>query len=54
MKSLSRLFALTMLSLGMCLPLAGCVIETDTPHDNAIQPLDGDGVEFEGEGRLDD
>ena len=54
MKTLSRLFALTMLSLGMGLPLVGCVVETDTPGDNAVEPLDGDGLEFEGEGRIDD
>ena len=53
MKALTRLFTLTALSLGLGLPLTGCIVETESPR-GIVEPLDGDGVEIEGEGRIDD
>lgn len=53
MKKLSRWIAIPLLALGLGLPASGCIFEVDTPN-NAVEPVDGDGLEIEGEGRIDD
>jgi hypothetical protein len=56
MKTLARILGLGVLTLGLCLPTVGCIVETDTPNDNVIDhPIEGGGeLEIEGEGGLDD
>ena len=52
MKTLSRLFALPLLALGLGLPVSGCIVDADA--EGTVEPIDGDGLEFEGAGEIED